>query len=339
MSDNIKVGISNFPPLVISEGAKYRGFEIDIWEAIAQKNGYNFEYEEKEFQEIIPSLAGKKIDIGLAGITINEKREKMIDFSHATLGSGLLILVSKDRKKIRIFKSIKFFIQEGYKAIISPLWLVIGFILVFANVLWFAEKGAKTFSANYLIGIFESAWLVICSMSTDSFGDYVPHTWPGRFVVTLIIIGGVAIFGLFIAQISAFIAVKKIKGDISNYRDLHHKNVATVRESTSVVALKKIGAKIILVSTIQEAYEKLKNQEVEAVVFDAPVLLYFADSKGGEQFEIVGDLFDRQSYGVAFQNNSVLREKINQTILMLRESGYYDTIYKKWFGENLVMEL
>ena len=45
-----------------------------------------------------------------------------------------------------------------------------------------------------------------------------------------------------IRNANAFLAIKKIKGDINNYRDLAGKKVATVKDSTSVGALQKIGA-------------------------------------------------------------------------------------------------
>jgi len=339
MANKLKVVVSNFSPLIFKENGKYVGFEIELWETIAKKISMDFEYEEHAFPEIISLIANKKADVGLAGITINERREKIVDFSHPTLSSGLLILTNKDRRKIKVWESIKFIFQEGYKAIVNPLLLVLSFVVIFAHLLWFTEKGAKTFSNYYFPGIFESAWLVICSMSTDSFGDYVPHTWVGRIITTGIIVGGVAIFGLFIAQITAFIAIKKIKGDINSYRDLAHKNVATVKDSTSVATLQKIGAHATLVLDIKEAYTKLKDNTVDAIVFDAPVLTYYAENKGKNIAEIVGELFDKQNYGIVLQTNSTLREQVNQTILLLKESGQYDVIYRKWFGENSLLTL
>ncbi len=338
MKNKIKVVVSKFSPLIINTNGTFTGFEIDLWEAVAKEIGHDFLYEEHAFQDIIPMLAERKVDVGLAGITITEKREKIIDFSYPTLDSGLSMLVNKDRKSIRIFESIKSFFREGYKTIVSPLLLVVAFIVIFGNLLYFVEVSSKTFDAHYFPGIFESFWLVICSMSTDSFGDYVPHTWLGRVVTTGIIVGGVAIFGLLLAQVTAFIAIKKIKGDINTYRDLAGKAVGTLKGSTSVGMLQKIGAKVVPVSVIEEAYEMLKKKEIDAVVFDAPILSYYAKNEGSEYFEIVGELFERQQYGIALQDKSPLREEINQVILRLRESGYYESVYKKWFGDDDMME-
>ena len=338
MKNKVKVAIAEFSPLIINESGSYTGFEIELWESIANDIGLDFEYENHNFQDLIPLVTEKRADIALAGITVNEKREKIIDFSHPTLESGLLILSNKNKGKIKIFGTLKSFLHESYEMMLSPFLWVLGFLVLFAHLLWWAESGAKTFSSNYFPGIFESAWLVICSMSTDSFGDYVPHTWVGRIVTTGIIVGGVAIFGLLIAQVTAFIAVRKIRGDINNYHDLSGKKVATVKDSTSVAILRRIGASVIPVVKIEEAYLKLKNKEVAAVVFDAPVITYYAENEGAAEFEIVGDLFDKQRYGVVCQTGSPLRENINRTILKLRENGQYDSVYRKWFGEDTLME-
>lgn len=334
----LKVAVADFSPLILNEGGKLRGFEIDLWEAIAQEIGAGFAYEKHAFKEIIPLLAEKKVDIGLAGITINEAREKIIDFSYPTLDSGLLISVNKNRNRLQLWRTIKTVVGEGSKMTTSALMGVLAFVFVFGNLLWLVEKNANTFSKGYFPGIFESFWLVICSMSTDSFGDYVPHTWLGRVVTIGIIVGGVAIFGLLIAQVTAFLALKKIKGEINSSRDLANKKVATIQGTTSDAFLRKTGAKIIFVSSIEEAYAQLKREMVEAVVFDAPAAIYYENNDKNNRIEIVGELFDRQKYGIALQEGSSLREKINQAILKLRESGQYDVLYRKWFGDDLVME-
>ncbi len=337
----LKVAIADFSPLVIDDGGAYTGFEIELWEAIAKELRIDFQYDKHAFQDIIPLIADKKIDAGLAGITINEKRERIIDFSHPTLDSGLLVLVNTNSNRINILGSIKSLIREGHQIITRAALGVMGFVLIFAHLLWVVEKNAKTFSPNYFPGIFESAWLVICSMSTDSFGDYVPHTWFGRIVTTGIIVGGVAIFGLLIAQVTTFLAVKKIKGEINGYRDLAHRRVATVADTTSIAALKKLGAQVMPMPRIEDAYQKLERNEIDAVVFDAPAIAYYVKNAKADASHatIVGELFEKQKYGIALQSGSSLREPINQTILKLRESGYYDALYQKWFGEDAFMEI
>lgn len=333
MNNKLKVLVEPFAPLVIKKQDNFTGFEIDLWEAISQDLNLEFEYEQKSFQEIIETLADKKADVGISGITINEEREKNIDFSHPTLDSGLLILVNRDKDKFNLFKTLKQVFSTGnYQSIFFTILFVLFFILVFGNLIWLAEWPSQTFDHNYLHGIFQAFWMVICSMSTDCYDDYVPQTILGRVVTIGIIVGGIAIFGLLIAEVTALFTSKKISRDINNYHDLIGKDVGAVEKSTSIRFLKKLGAKITPTKRINEACQKLENDELEAVVGDAPILTYYAEEESGGKFVTVGDLFEQQEYGFALVPESPLRENINRSLLKLKESGEYNSIYRKWFG-------
>jgi polar amino acid transport system substrate-binding protein len=338
----IKIAITDFPPLIFAKGEEYKGFEIDLWNAIAKELGMDFEYEKHNFKEIIPLLTENKIDIGLAGITINETREKIIDFSHQTFESGLKILLSKNRKNIDPTGTIRTFINQGFNRLIKPILIFLLITFVFANALWFAEKNGS-FASNYLPGVIQASWVsfstIIGLLSGGSFTlIYDIHTWMGRFILVLTHIMSLAILGLFIGEITAFITTRKIRLNIERARDLQGKIVATVAGTTSENVLKDLGATVVPTMKIEEAYEKLKRNEVEAVVFDAPVLVYYSLNEGQQWAEVVGELFNKQSYGFALPQGSALREEINKAFLRIKESGQYDLFYKKWFGEDLTMK-
>ena len=173
----IKVAIADFPPLIFDQDKRYAGLEVDLWEAIAKIIGVDFEYEKHNFKEIIPLLAEKKVDVGLAGITVNESREKIIDFSHMTLDSGLLISVNKNRNKISITEIIKSFFHGGYGTAVYPLLSVLAFIFIFSNLFYFAEKGSNTLSDSYFLGVLQSMLAVFSLMSTGIVAP-IPFTLP-----------------------------------------------------------------------------------------------------------------------------------------------------------------
>jgi|WetSurMetagenome_2_1015567.scaffolds.fasta_scaffold130339_2 polar amino acid transport system substrate-binding protein len=338
MPDKIKVAVSNFPPLVIKSDGKYSGFEVDLWKALAKEINVEYEFRSSELLEQISDLENKKIDVAFSGISLTEEREKKVDFSYATLDSGLLILVKKN--SINFLSSIRNFFREGHKMMASVILGVVLFIFAMGNFLWLVERSAPTFSKNYFPGIFESFWLVVSSMSTAGFGDFVPHTWAGRILTTLIIVMGVAIFGILVAQISSFLTVMKFKGEISSHKDLKGKKIATKENSAGVEITENLGAKVMTMPEIEDAYDKLEKEDVDAVVYDAPALIYFVenDKKYANKFNIIEDLFYKHKYAIALQSGSSLREPINRALLKLRESGIYDALYKKWFGEETEME-
>jgi len=343
MENKIKIAIADFPPLIFTKGDQYRGFEIDLWDTIAKDLKINFEYERYNFKEIIPLLTERKVDIGLAGITINEGREKTIDFSHSTFESGLKILLSKNRRNIDFIGTIRTFINHGFKRLIKPFFVFLIIAFIFANALWLVERNSSL-AQNYLPGIIQSVWVSFVTIIGLLSGGsstliYDIHTWGGRLILILEHIVGLAILGLLIGEITAFITTRKIRLNIEGPKDLRGKTVATVATSTSENILRGLGAIVTPTLKIEEAYEKLRKNEVEAVVFDAPALIYYSLNDGRQWAEVVGELFDKQSYGIALIQGSPLREEINRAFLRIKESGQYDLIYKKWFGNDLAMEV
>ncbi|EKE10971.1 MAG: extracellular solute-binding protein family 3 [uncultured bacterium] len=334
----ITVAISEMVPLVIEKNKRFSGFEIELWNMIAQKLNLDFQYKKVNFSKIFDYVCDGRADVAIAGITINKEREEMVDFSHNTLESGLLVLVSRD-KNMNAFNVIRSMIKNGYKKILETIAGVGIFIFLFGNIVWFAEKNMGTFNNNYFPGIFESFWWAVVTMSTVGYGDFVPQSWAGRAFGMVVIFSGYIIFGFFIAEISSLITMSKLRGNISGHEDLSERNVATVEKTISVDALMKINANIVKVKSIEKAYAQLKDGLVDAVVFDAPTLLYFVRNGGMRNFKIVGDLFNPHAYGIVVNEGSTaLKESINRALLELRESGEYDILYRKWFGDNTKLE-
>ena len=73
---------------------------------------------------------------------------------------------------------------------------------------------------------------------------------------------------------------------------------------------------------------------MDAVVYDAPVLLYYEHHDGNGTVMITGKKFEEQYYGIALPQGSEIREAINRALLKLRQSGFYGNLYKKWFGDS-----
>lgn len=330
INKKITVGVHVFPPIVIKQLDTYTGFEGDLWAKIAQKLKVDYEFREYEkFTDVLPAVEKGEVDIAFAGITRTEEREKKVDFSHGTLDSGLHILVPKKEAL-----SIIFIIKSVFtKEIKNIFLLLIGFVVISANVLWLAEGGSTAISGSYFPGIFEALWWAVVTVSTVGYGDITPVTWLGRAVGFLVILSGLAIFGLYVARVSSALTIKELKSDINNLSNLRGKRVATVSATTSVSVLRKAGVRLELVDNIEEAYKKLEKKEIDAVVFDAPVLLYYSNNEGAEKTQIAGDLLEPQSYAFALPLKSELRKSINQIILKFQESGDYDLLHKKWFGK------
>ena len=71
---------------------------------------------------------------------------------------------------------------------------------------------------------------------------------------------------------------------------------------------------------------------MDAVVYDAPNLLFYANGEGRGKVTVVGKIFEPQDYGLALPQGSPLREKLNRAILTLKENDELARSVEKWLG-------
>ncbi|MBC8465765.1 transporter substrate-binding domain-containing protein, partial [bacterium] len=273
----------------------------------------------------------RRVDIAMAGITINAEREEIIDFSNHYLDSGLRIMILSDDKSGILRKIRNFFTPGVIKGFIAMLL----FILLCGQLLWISEHGKDAINDRYFPGIFESFWCVITTMTTVGYGDIAPQKWLGRIAASMVMLTGIGLFGFIIGEFTAATAIQKMENIINSPHDLARKNVATVRSTTSVKTLNDIGARVIEVDTPEDAQKLLLKKKVEAVVFDSPVLQNFVKRDIEGRLVLTGGMFDKQYYGIAFPQNSELRELVNRALLKIQTKIHgvsrFDLIYSKWF--------
>ena len=159
-----------------------------------------------------------------------------------------------------------------------------------------------------------------------------PHSAFGKLVQAIWVFVSVIFVAYFTAAVTSAMTVDQLKGDIAGAEDLPGRKVAVVQKSTSADAVKTIGGKLTEVAQLADALEALAQKKVDAVVYDAPVLLYYAAHEGHGKVQIVGSIFHHENYGILFPPGSPLRKPIDQALLRLKETGRYDALYKKWFS-------
>lgn len=324
----VTVDVAEFPPLVMHEGGNFSGFDIDFWNAIAEELGVSTTFALTDFGDIFSHLEKGTADAALAGITITDGREAKVDFSHSYFDSGLRILVSKESGS-----STLGLLTQTYESGFGNWMLVfVIFILISALLIWWTDGDNDAIADPFLPGYFEALWFVIVTSTTVGYGDFAPKGWLPRAVAVMIMVGGITISGIFIGTLSSLMTEERIESNISSVSDLRGKTVATKAGTTSEKSLRSLGTNVVAVTRIEDAYPLLGRGEVDAVVFDAPSILYHAQ-RHADTVMIAGPLFDRQYYGIALPPGSPLREDVNRALLKLKRNGVYDSIYARWFGE------
>ncbi len=111
----IRVGISIMAPWAMKDKEdKYVGFEIDIAKQLAKDMGVKLVFKQYKWNELIPALVKKEIDIIASGISITPKRGLKVRFSNPYSSSGYNLVsnlkLTKDFTSIKDLNDSKVFI-------------------------------------------------------------------------------------------------------------------------------------------------------------------------------------------------------------------------------------
>ena len=94
-NETLKVGIYIYDyPMPHSSNDNVGGFDYDLMQKIADVSDFKIRFIPMQFDDLIPSLRKKDIDIIIAAMTITEDRENLVNFSDSYLTAGQCIVVN-----------------------------------------------------------------------------------------------------------------------------------------------------------------------------------------------------------------------------------------------------
>ncbi|KNC53850.1 extracellular solute-binding protein family 3 [Thecamonas trahens ATCC 50062] len=310
----LRVGlVTDLEPFVFADPAgRLRGFDRNLLDALAGE--MKREVEPVLFAtipELLDALAvpagasNASLDFALSALSVTLPRQQAFDFSQPYFDSGLAVLVSSS--------------SGGHAAIVdalfSPLFLLLIFIfvlglLVFGHCLWLCER--RTNSER-----FDGVWWASVTATTVGYGDISPHSRAGKLAAIFIMFWGLVVtsflsrVGIVMGQASADYATTHIPAQFHNYVDLNR------------------------------AVDALLAGELDAIVDDAPLVLYFASKASGGRAKVVGDIFNDQRYAAGLPFASPIAEELNVALAKLESDGTIASLYQRWFvpthgetGEN-----
>ena len=303
---------------------------MELWQAIVtQLKATSHFVEKSNIKEILGGIRADEGDVAIAAISITSQREQEFDFSQPMFESGLQIMVRAENNGFSIWQ-VWNILSSG--AMPFLLGLMAALIIVPAHLVWYAERRGEShfISQKYFPGIWQAAWWSIGAVAGQQ-PDSPASKW-GRILAALAILVSMVFMSYFQATITSALTVQTLKGDINGPEDLAGRKVGTTTGSTAAIYLQTLEVTPTEFSKITEAFTALENKQLDAVVFDAPVLLYYAATKGRNKVQIVGPMLKKENYGILFPRGSALRKPVNEALLILRENGTYDALYDKWFS-------
>ncbi|KIM00006.1 Glutamine ABC transporter periplasmic glutamine-binding protein [Paramagnetospirillum magnetotacticum MS-1] len=326
----VRVATRVLPPFVMDERGKLNGFSIELWERIAERIGVTTEYVVRpNVTELLSTVRDGKADLAISAISITAQREAQFDFSHPMYDSGLAILVQVGAQH----QSFMDIVIQWSTQLLPAMGL--GFILVMipAHLIWFIERRGESdlpVHRSYYPGIVLAAYWVATLMGGQA--DPMPTRRASRVVAVIGIYVGLVFVAYFTAYATSMLTVQQLKSGISSPSDLIGKTVASVEGSTAAKYLATLRVDTLVFPTVAEAIASTESGKTSAVVYDSPVLRYFASHDGRGRMKLAGPTFREEKYGIAFKQNSTLRKRVNEELLRLREDGTYGDMQVRWFG-------
>jgi polar amino acid transport system substrate-binding protein len=328
---HIEIATRVLPPFIIKDGDTYSGFSAALWQQIVDELGFTHEFiEVSNIKEILSAVEKGNAHAGIAAISITSEREAKFDFSQPIFESGLQIMVHAETGSGFSVRNMLQILSSG--ALPAMLGLLAALVLIPAHVVWLAERKHTDplFSVNYIPGIFHAIWWAVGATAGQQ--PDIPRSGLGRLFSGISIMTSVIFLAFFTAALTASITVGQLQGDIQGPNDLIGKRVATTTGSTSSKYLRDRDIVPLEYERVHQAFTDLENKRLDAVVFDSPVLLYYAANEGRGKVRVVGPVFRRENYGILFPPGSALRKKVNAALLKMREDGSYDRLYDRWFS-------
>lgn len=332
-AEPLRVAVVERKPFVVRNNNQLTGFSVELWQAVAAKLDRDFQFVTFDsFATMLNSIREQRADLAIANISITAARETEMDFAQPIFDAGLQILVPGEGSG-RLAGFIGAILNWRMLFLVLAAIVV---VFVVGNLMWLFERNKSPyFQRSYREGMWPSFWWAMHALISGGFEEHVPRSIPGRVLGTTLLLSTLFLVSAFVATLTAAMTVSELKSGIGSVQDLYGKRVGTTAGSTAAQFLRSRGITDATESDdINALFDALKKKELDAVVHDAPILAYYANTEGRGSVKLAGRIFQPQKYGIALPQGSTMTEPVNRALLQLREDGTYEAIYTKWFGEQ-----
>lgn len=326
------VGTKIAEPFVLQNSAgTWKGLSFELWNRISEDLNLTYEVKTFDLEGLIDAVAEGKVDIAVSPLTITSEREKMFDFTHSYFTTGLSI-AAKNKDESNLLDVVgKLFSAQFLNVVL----VIIGVLLLVALLIWIFErnKNISQFGDGLSKGLGSSFWWAAVTMTTVGYGDKAPKTVGGRVIALVWMFAGLIMISGFTAAIASALTVDKLDAGIKSINDLYDVRIGTVGGSSSEEYLLQNGFDFINCESINEGIELLKNNKLDAFVYDSPILKYFIKFNNiSNEIRVLPIILDPINYAFALPSNSPLRETINRVLLHEIDKREWSEIINSYIG-------
>ncbi len=96
---------ANFAPFEYVNGGELQGIDIDIAKIIANELSKELSIQDMEFDSVVQAVASSNADIALSGLTVNETRKKVVNFSDTYFNASQMVIIKSNDKRFADLKT------------------------------------------------------------------------------------------------------------------------------------------------------------------------------------------------------------------------------------------
>jgi polar amino acid transport system substrate-binding protein len=329
--DPLQIAIKEAPPFSMKRtDGKWQGITVSLWTAVAAERGYQYEFIETDLDGILDGVSAGRFDAGVGALSVTPDREERMDFSHPFYSTGLGIAVNDQTSVFGLLARLPW----------RDLALIIGGLLALmlaaGSLIWLLERRANPdqFGGTVGPGIREGFWWSAVTMTTVGYGDKVPVTTAGRALAIIWMISSVIVIAGFTAAVTSALTLNSLSNAIQGPDDLPHRRVGSVPGSASAGYLNSHRIGYVTYPTLDAGLDAVASGNLDAFVYDRPLLLYKASERPDGTVRVVPKTFGRQDYASALPNRSPIREAINQSLVRYLDSPDWQATLERWLGRD-----
>lgn len=329
-AETLRVGVAGSEPFVLQNGKVIDGVSVQIWEAVAEIEGYEFEPVKYDSVEAaLNAVHAGELDVAVGPISITSDRATRVDFTQPYYSSGLGILSRS--MDVGMLAHAKKFLSGAF---LYGMIFLTGFLLLVGALVWLSERrNNKEEFPEGASGLGHGMWFAIVTMTTVGYGDKCPKSLSGRIVTAAWMLIATISYSTLTAGIATALTLSNLDTvAIAGPEDLRGKRVGVVAGTTGAGAARQFGATDIVSQDLDTAIDHLLNDRVEAVVFDHPALQYYVQKHPENDYLLSKSTFDTQNYGFALQIDSEHLHEVNVALLTLSESKQIEDIMGRWMA-------
>ena len=323
--EQLVVAAYEVAPFVERTGDVPGGFMFEVWQQIAERQGWSYDVVWIESLDDVAALVeAGGADVAVAPLSSTSEREARFDFSSAVVASGPVFGVH-ERTDNPVTLVSALFSRDILRLL---LWSALG-LLVLGHLMWWAERRVphSDLRHGYVRGVWDGVWWAAVTVTTVGYGDSSPKTAGGRIVAVLAMLGSLFLVGAFVSEVTSALQSERASTVVSDVGDLGDRPVGVVEGSSYEAYLDERGADTVGFATQAEVFGAADEGDLDIVVADR----YTLDTLGGDYgLRSSNDPLYDEFLAFGLRNDSPLRDDINATLSDLHRLGLVRDIVDRW---------